>query len=77
MPDKTYLVPVTGENIPVKTKTGFYSFKKLHKTETALFFPWLREFLPKEVAAPLAEFDRERQVLVRIGNKIGQVRFCF
>eukprot|EP00904_Undaria_pinnatifida_P011078 jgi/Undpi1/70/HiC_scaffold_1.g00070.m1 len=50
-----------------------FSFKKLHKTETALFFPWLREFFPKDVAAPLVEFDREREVLIRIGTKIGQL----
>lgn len=49
------------------------SFLKLHKSETGLFFPWLREYLPKEVLPPLEEFDREREAIVRIGNNIGKV----
>ncbi|CAN0339823.1 unnamed protein product [Ectocarpus sp. 6 AP-2014] len=49
-----------------------FSVTKLHNTETSLFFPWLRDLVPKEVLPPLSEFDREREGVVRIGKKIGQ-----
>lgn len=49
------------------------SVTKLHNTETSLFFPWLRELIPTEALPPLSEFDREREGLVLIGKKIGQV----
>lgn len=52
------------------------SFTKLHNTETSLFFPWLRELVPREDLPPLSEFDREREGVVRIGKKIGQVLHC-
>ncbi|CAM9370484.1 unnamed protein product [Scytosiphon promiscuus] len=47
-------------------------FTKLHNTETSLFFPWLRDLVPREDLPPLSEFDREREGVVRIGKKIGQ-----
>lgn len=50
------------------------SFAKLHKCETSLFFPWLRELLPREALPALEEFDREREAVVRIGNRMGQAR---
>lgn len=49
------------------------SFTKLHNTEKELFFPWLRELIPKEALPPLADFDREREGVVKIAKKIGQV----
>lgn len=49
------------------------SFTHLHKTEMDLFFPWLRKSLPKDTVAPLDGFDREREVLIRIGEDIGRV----
>eukprot|EP00752_Nemacystus_decipiens_P014842 g13214.t1 len=49
-----------------------FSFTKLHNTEMSLFFPWLRELIPKEALPPLADFDREREGVVKIANKIGQ-----
>ncbi len=49
------------------------SYAKLQNTETSLFFPWLRELIPENSLPPLGEFDREREGVVRIGNKIGQV----
>eukprot|EP00903_Cladosiphon_okamuranus_P020728 g19033.t1 len=49
-----------------------FSFTKLHNTEMSLFFPWLRELIPEEALPPLADFDREREGVVKIANKIGQ-----
>ncbi|CAM9553906.1 unnamed protein product [Pylaiella littoralis] len=49
-----------------------WTFTKLHKSETSLFFPWLRELIPEKSLPPLDDFDKEREGVVRIGNKIGQ-----
>ncbi|CAN0400504.1 unnamed protein product [Ascophyllum nodosum] len=50
-----------------------FSVAKLHNTEQALFFPWLRELLPSKVLPYLEEFDREREAIVRVGKKMGQL----
>ncbi|CAM9196420.1 unnamed protein product [Choristocarpus tenellus] len=50
-----------------------FSFRKLHKVESGLFFPWLREHLPEEVLSSLDEFSREKEAVIRIGDSIGKL----
>ncbi|KAG5176593.1 hypothetical protein JKP88DRAFT_261598 [Tribonema minus] len=48
-----------------------FVFVKLHKIEMELFFPWLRQNLPMEVAVVLEEYERERRQLREIGARLG------
>ncbi|CAM9639730.1 unnamed protein product [Chrysoparadoxa australica] len=48
---------------------GFH-YKKLHEIESNLFFPWLREHLPRETHAVLDEMERERGAIKTLGRKL-------
>ncbi|CAM9352362.1 unnamed protein product, partial [Phaeothamnion confervicola] len=49
-----------------------FSYSKLMRVESELFFPWLREQLPAETGPVLDGFEQDRQQIRTLGARLGQ-----